>query len=82
MTDVISLVAKGCYMANLICLILGVYEHECDRCYVTRSQNIMWLFYLSSREFTSTSSHMCGSWYLPVFLFRHGSLTDENGFFD
>ena len=30
---------------------------------------------LSSGDLTSTSSHMCGSWYLPIFLFRDGSLT-------
>ena len=33
------------------------------------------LIHLSSGDFTSTSSHMCGSWYLPIFLLRHGSLT-------
>ena len=33
--------------------------------------------------FTSTSSHMCDSWYLPMFLLRDGSLTlDGNVFFD
>ena len=30
---------------------------------------------LSAGEFTSTSSHMCCSWYLPIFLVRDGSLT-------
>ena len=30
---------------------------------------------LSSSDLTSTSSHMCGSWYLPIFLFRDGPLT-------
>ena len=30
---------------------------------------------LSFGDLTSTSSHMCGSWYLPIFLFRDGSLT-------
>ena len=30
---------------------------------------------LSSGDLTSTSSHLCGSWYLPMFLFRDGSLT-------
>ena len=29
---------------------------------------------LSFGEFTSTLSHMCGSWYFPIFLFRDGSL--------
>ena len=32
----------------------------------------------SSGDLTSTSSHMCGSWYLPIFLFRQGSLTPIN----
>ena len=31
---------------------------------------------LNSDEFTSTSSHMCSSRHLPMFLFRDGSLTD------
>ena len=30
---------------------------------------------LSSGNLTNTSSHMCGSWYLPIFLFRAGSFT-------
>ena len=30
---------------------------------------------LSSCEFISTSSHMCGSWYLPILLLRDESLT-------
>ena len=30
---------------------------------------------LSSGEFTSTSSLIYGSWYLPIFLFRDGSST-------
>ena len=30
---------------------------------------------LSSGEFINTSSHFCGSWYLPVFLLRDGSFT-------
>ena len=29
---------------------------------------------LSSGDLTNTSSHICGSWYLPIFLFRDGSL--------
>ena len=31
--------------------------------------------YHSPDVMTSTSSHMCGSWYLPIFLFREGSFT-------
>ena len=30
---------------------------------------------LSYGDLTGTSSHICGSWYLPIFLFRDGSLT-------
>ena len=30
---------------------------------------------LSSGDLTNTSSHMYVSWYLPIFLFRDGSLT-------
>ena len=30
---------------------------------------------LSAGDFTSSSSHMCGSWFLSIFLFRDGSLT-------
>ena len=33
---------------------------------------------LSSGHLISTSSHMCGSWYLPIFLFRDGSFTHTN----
>ena len=29
---------------------------------------------LISGIFTNTPSHICGSWYLPIFLFRNGSL--------
>ena len=29
----------------------------------------------NSGDVTNTSSHMCGSWYLPIFLFRNGSYT-------
>ena len=38
------------------------------------------LYYLnsSSGDLTNTSSYMCGSWYLPIFLFRDGSFTPIN----
>ena len=29
----------------------------------------------SSGDLASTSSHICGSWYLPIYLFRDGSWT-------
>ena len=32
-------------------------------------------FNLSSEVLRRTSSHMCGRWYLPMFLFRDGLLT-------
>ena len=32
-------------------------------------------FSLISGYLTNTSSQICGSWYLPIFLFRDGSLT-------
>ena len=32
-------------------------------------------FNLSSEMLNRTSSQMCGRWYLPIFLFRDGSLT-------
>ena len=38
---------------------------------------MLWGCYLSlsSGDLTNTSSHICGSWYLPIYLFRDGSLT-------
>ena len=37
--------------------------------------DVMGIFYLNliSGDITNTSSHICGSWYLPIFLFREGS---------
>ena len=39
--------------------------------------DVMNLFYFncSSGDLSSTSSQICGSWYLPIFLLRDGSLT-------
>ena len=48
--------------------VKGSISHE-PRCY-----EAVYLS-LSAAEFTSTASHMCGSWYFPIFLFRDGSLT-------
>ena len=40
------------------------------------SPNVMDFYLnLSSDDMTNTSSHICGSWYLPIFPFRDGSLT-------
>ena len=33
-----------------------------------------YLFEFSSGDLANTSSHMCGSWYLQIFLFRDGHL--------
>ena len=30
---------------------------------------------LGTDDLTDTSSHICGIWYLPIFLLRDGSLT-------
>ena len=35
-------------------------------------------FNFSSEVLSRTSSHMCGRWYLPMFLFRDGLLTLMN----
>ena len=35
-------------------------------------------FNFSSEVLSGTSSHMCGRWYLPMFLFRDGLLTLMN----
>ena len=37
--------------------------------------NILFYFSLTSEMISRTSSHMCGRWYLPTFLFRDGLLT-------
>ena len=39
--------------------------------------NVIGSYYLNfnSGDLTNTSCHMCGSWYLPIFLFRDGSFT-------
>ena len=49
----------------------------CERCFVTKKPGCYLAYYLnlSSGEFTRTLSHMCGSWYLPIFLLMEGSLT-------
>ena len=46
-----------------------VFCHKEPRCWVAVYLS------LSSGRFISTSSHICSSWYLPIFLFRDGSLT-------
>ena len=81
-TGVVSLKTRS-YKADV--MVHGVEnQYVCDGCCVTKKPGLYLAYYLnsSSGEFTSTSSHMCGAKYLPIFLLRDGSLTDENGFFD
>ena len=64
-----------CYEADV--MVQVVQSHfVCERCYVTPSLDVMACYLsLSSGEFISTSSHISGSWYLPIFLLRDGSFT-------
>ena len=83
-----SLRAKILFGCLLIWFIVLLNQHVCDRCCVTEAKRLWgWCYVtktlmllacylsLSSDEFINTSSHMCGSWYLPTCLLRHGSLT-------
>ena len=66
-----------CFEAHLLFVIMfhGVIG-PCGCQGVTRLL-MLWSCYLSlsSGDLTNTSSHICGSWYLPIFLLRDGSLT-------
>ena len=42
-------------------MLLGYYYSYCNIVY--------YLFNFNSGDLTNTSSHICGSWYLPIFLF-------------
>ena len=71
--DVIATVADG--MATCV----GIFQY--GRCYCQCGRwNSHWIyvlviyFCLSSVMLFRTSSHMWGSWYLPMFLFRDGLL--------
>ena len=72
-TGVVSLNPR-CYEADI--MVHVVENHSvCDRCYITWKLWFYLAYYLclSSGEFISISSHMCGSWYLPIFLLRDES---------
>ena len=43
--------------------------------YYSYCNTIYYLFNFNSGDLTNTSSHICGSWYLPIFLFMDGTLT-------
>ena len=49
---------------NHVCF-RGHHSPEVVDCYLS----------LRSGDLTNSSSHICGSWYLPIFLFKDGSLT-------
>ena len=67
---------------KLLCFGLDVIDHIlCGSGWITLQVLRLFLmvefnyFSCISGDLTSTSSQMCGSWYLPIFLFRDGSLT-------
>ena len=66
----LGLIIYLCYMVHDVimepCGYLGSPGPSVVGCYLS----------FSSGEMTSTSSHICDSWYLSMFLFRDGSLTD------
>ena len=68
-TGVMSLLPRD-YEADV--MVQVVQNHSlCDRCYVSPSLVVMDCYLsLSSGEFITTSSHICSSWYLPIFLLR------------
>ena len=68
MTGVVSLKPRCC-KADVF--VHGVEnQHVCDRYCVTKKPGCYLVYYLNlgSGEFTTTSSHMYGSRYLPIFL--------------
>ena len=71
MADVIAIMADGIAMYRLECkadVIAFVVDGITTGSYLS----------LSSMLFIRTSSHTCGRWYLPMFLFRDGLLTLMN----
>ena len=71
MADVIAIMADGIAMYRLECkadVIAFVVDGITTGSYLS----------LSSMLFIRTSSHTCGRWYLPMFLFRDGLLTVMN----
>ena len=59
------------------CYFLGGLDFIATRVVVVLADGIAKSAYfnLSSEMLCRTSSHMCGRWYLPIFLLRDGSLT-------
>ena len=60
------------------------YNHPGCVCYLADVKSQLWLmelpqvsiyFKFSSEMLSRTSSHICGRWYLPMFLFRDGLFT-------
>ena len=56
---------------------IATAELVTDRCYFQKADGIALVnyFILSSEMLNSTSSQICGRWYLPIFLFGDGLLT-------
>ena len=66
----------------LFIIMAHVLTEPCEHKGVTSPDVIRLLFnclfvvlVLSSGDLTNTSSQICGSWYLPLYLFKDGSLT-------
>ena len=64
-----------CYNGSISYRIIQVPGCHQPWCYKVYYLDIYCYFSLSSGDLTSTSSQKCGSWYLPIFLFRNRSLT-------
>ena len=65
------LLALNCSFGYLVLVVM-----EPCGCQGHHSPDVMGSYLnFNSDDLTSTSSHMCGGWYLPIFLFRDGSLT-------
>ena len=75
-----GIATTGWYMADVTCQMADGICHcrvQAGRCYGQQADVIALVnFYNFSSEMLSrTSSQICGRWYLPMFLFRDGSLT-------
>ena len=75
-TDVI-VTRPDVFKANLFILSLWfmMLIEPCGCQGVTRALVLSGCYLSLSSDLTNTSSHICSSWYLPIFLFRDGSLT-------
>ena len=67
-TSVVSPMPR-CYDADVMAHVVK-NQQVCDRCCSTLKSwcYLAWYLSLSSGEFISTSSQMCSSWYLPIFV--------------